>query len=748
MTRDECKAEISRLVPDCEVRRYIFNRFEQDTFLDTASEVYKSYSRIFTLTFFLMYAKYRTAQNCQTEIGQNSNIRSYLRVAKTFSELYKNKSVGFSAIESTIIDTQLDVGLGGHLSNLLGLAKYLIIDAENSFASIARKAEMARVSMRGTENENLSQVYDELVSLLELFPYLGRLKFQLEEIKTYQTYYFNNQTKVNLPIQKVNICYGRNEEFDTFLTLIKIGNEYCYLQRIIVDDNANRNGVERAFLTYAKPESELPFLHVVATNDENHIGEDGWLGLVGDGVVADIIRDLRLRVFEDDSHVLVRDFYSINFRYVKQLALAIVDSFTLGMMRDILNAYRFKHQSLFPSGDLTDQDIVRLPWENIIAVLIVKESATNILQFILKQHPDVLRELLKKLQARFGAQKFNLRIEQELLKKANEAFANWKAQYFPGRNIDTYAGLFIEEQRRDIEAEVYAIQIVKYLSSIVCVDETSDARLKNNYPLNIGSQIRMLTALQLDRGLDLKKKQDSVRAIVLGTLKNLYVFYCGFFKYAEIKMKYQEATQWKSLSYDTVKKYQTDAEKAFDLEIANQTKRLAPDEYDVLKVLQEIEKLNKECTFAIERDGGKRKILKNCLGRDSLLDYGKIRFLDNLLAFKNDDENDFSERMDGIIGIYKYLQNGEKKYAFDGIYPYIGSFEYATETRDGFKTAHFSIIVDDSSSDVEMISEFQYQINNKYYCLPNKLCCNNELKLWIEPIIISCDDQESIGDNE
>ena len=85
------------------------------------------------------------------------------------------------------------------------------------------------------------------------------------------------------------------------------------------------------------------------------------------------------------------------------------------------------------------------------------------------------------------------------------------------------------------------------------------------------------------------------------------------------------------------------------------------------------------------------------------------------------------------------MQNGnDVDSGMDGIYPYVGTYEYTHETRDGYRVAHFSIAspVRDAGMDVEILSEFRYVINSKYYCLPNKMCANNEIKLWIEPTII------------
>ncbi len=159
----------------------------------------------------------------------------------------------------------------------------------------------------------------------------------------------------------------------------------------------------------------------------------------------------------------------------------------------------------------------------------------------------------------------------------------------------------------------------------------------------------------------------------------------------------------------------------------------------VVKMLGEIKELNDECLFVKGRNS-KNAILKNFLGRYQLLDFNMIRPLSELLKFEGaEDKSQIDEVINKIITVYGYLQNGsDPESGMDGIYPYVGTYEYMHETRDGYRIAHFSISspVRDADMDVEILSEFRYGINSKYYCLPNKMCGNNEIKLWIEPTVI------------
>ena len=221
----------------------------------------------------------------------------------------------------------------------------------------------------------------------------------------------------------------------------------------------------------------------------------------------------------------------------------------------------------------------------------------------------------------------------------------------------------------------------------------------------------------------------------------MYIFYCGFFKYAQEKDRYKRQSRDVVFGAKDVEDFQRQANEAFRAEVKQQQKRLAHlKSGDIEQLLKEIETLNDECMFASTPQGKiKNTILRETLGRCPLLDFSQLQPLKHLVNFENVDEEKIDGRISSILEIYYYLQDGKgDSKGLDGIYPYVGTYEYAQETRDGSRIAHFSISSpgEKRDLDIEVVSEFHYSINSKYYCLPNRMCCNNDIKLWIEPTII------------
>ena len=76
--------------------------------------------------------------------------------------------------------------------------------------------------------------------------------------------------------------------------------------------------------------------------------------------------------------------------------------------------------------------------------------------------------------------------------------------------------------------------------------------------------------------------------------------------------------------------------------------------------------------------------------------------------------------------------------SYDPIYPYVVRYTVKSENRDGYNINNFSVFVTDDNitSEVKILSEWDYDINEKYYCIPNIDSSNK--RWWIEPFLISC----------
>ena len=86
--------------------------------------------------------------------------------------------------------------------------------------------------------------------------------------------------------------------------------------------------------------------------------------------------------------------------------------------------------------------------------------------------------------------------------------------------------------------------------------------------------------------------------------------------------------------------------------------------------------------------------------------------------------------------------------SYDPIYPYVVRYTERSENRDGYNINVFSVFFaeDSGEKEVKILSEREYIINEKYYCIPNVSTSNS--RWWIEPFLISCRKYDAIISGE
>lgn len=766
MTREKCIQRIGELIRDENVKNFVFGtRYRDSSFLTTIDEINGYYSRVLNLAFTLIYAKFNDWKyggkrtRTESDLSNVKSLNSFRRVSKTLTELYTDKGLNYSIIEPTIMDIQLDKSYNGALSNKLGFRQLFSQDDGHKFAAFTRQAAIYRDSTRfeGEDGkpENIEKKYSDLISYIKLFPFLSSIRIELVPVNEsnygksfvlYEVEQFDDDGNVTGTVKKtapsslfnvkiVIMDDEEDQELDTYLTLINSSGYYYFLQDIINDRTESSRTENLLLCNYASIGRDDDFFRINVTSDTSYVARSNEIMVYSDTACADIRRNLHLDVAEREKMYLIKDFYAINYRYVKPLTLSICDILKEDDERNIREYYlgikfKNKYKDLFEYSP---------SWDTKIAVLIVKESATNVLKVIFANRPDAYSELFSSLHSRLGADVFDKEKLAKIIREEQKiAFDRWKVKYFGSHQDDAEETItVVSEERKVINAEVCAMQLIAYLSDILKVDESRDKVYKNNYPLNINSHIRMLENLK-DSGLSLDKIKRRALSIVSNTLRVLYLFYCGFFKYVEVKSKYKAESKKRVISVKEINNYQTKANDAFREEVRLRVSELKTEETSIANFVAKLIQLNEECKFS-NNDNHKNVIIREYLGRYQLLDNSKIEPLITLTSFDdNDDEVTIKNKINGILEVYEYFKEGDDDYSgVDGIYPYVGTYEYSHETRDGYKIAHFSMSGFNNDMDIEVLSEFRYSVNSKYYCLPNKLCCENDrIKLWIEPTLI------------
>lgn len=105
-----------------------------------------------------------------------------------------------------------------------------------------------------------------------------------------------------------------------------------------------------------------------------------------------------------------------------------------------------------------------------------------------------------------------------------------------------------------------------------------------------------------------------------------------------------------------------------------------------------------------------------------------IKFIDDVLDFLNFLRYNSCEDLE--IASKQYI-------TFDPIYPFVVSFEAVLKNKDGITMSEYLVHTDDDGiKNIRMISLFNFDSTELYYCLPNMKKVFGEW--WIEPILIKC----------
>lgn len=743
MTRDECISKINKLVPDENVRDCIFcgdNR-DADEFLTVRPIILKYFSNIFNLTFVFIYSRYKAWKTIDG-VCDETTPTNFLRVFNELEKIYKDSPLTFDIIENLLVDIQLDIVTQGAICKELRLTNKII--KSNNFAKYAYKAKKARKSSRVSEEISIEKRYDELVELLSAFPFIRDLTFEKNKIENIalfadgETIPLNNIFSISMSLDSFyDDEEGFNKNLDTNYTIICRGGMYYCLERIDYSQDADScNGF--ISLNYWLIGSFNETLELKITNNAEQISlsSNDCLVISYDTAFEDYSYRFLIDTEEsgEEDEYRISNFYSINYKYIKNLALAISDVMQESGRESLTDFYGKKHHfEKISSGvnyKFNDREIY-YSWSEIISVLMIEEGTTNVLTFLLKKDKDIKDRLLHNLEFRLGKELFSKEDIDLKINKAYQNFCEEQSKEVSGGNIHLF-----KRELNDKYAEMCARMIIVGISHAINGNDLTE--YKPSFPLSIRSKKLVLEEIK-SADINMETKVEMLKQIILQTFKTLYCFYFGFLGYSNVKRDFDNESFYKSMTIKEINAYQKKAEDAFQDRINSKLREFETEEKGSYKSLL----LSfKDFCLKCEEDGKENysRMLKDTLGKSKIMDTSDIDYL--VRCFDgNLDEDELDEIIDNIRGIFNYLQTGKKRKKSSSlgvIFPYVATCEYTDISRDGNEIYHFSIISKTGQElNIRVLSEFQYKLNEKYYFLPNKTSSDERLNLWIEPVLIN-----------
>jgi len=226
-------------------------------------------------------------------------------------------------------------------------------------------------------------------------------------------------------------------------------------------------------------------------------------------------------------------------------------------------------------------------------------------------------------------------------------------------------------------------------------------------------------------------------------------FYAGLIEYGKHKGDFDAKSRCGSLTEKNINNAQKIMCKSF-LEAAKAMAEQLPAAVatEPKMVLDLLQRFMKSCEESSQANNViVSKNLCAAIGRFEIVDTSRLKRLIQQLPtigtrITQEDAKAWNRVTLDILGFFKSGSTSDTRMegdAFNAVYPFTATFNKGRENPDGYKTITFSLNIDldedDKVDEINVLSEFKYNPNEVYYCLPNVTRSN--FKWWIDPVLIS-----------
>ncbi len=461
--------------------------------------------------------------------------------------------------------------------------------------------------------------------------------------------------------------------------------------------------------------------------------------------------------------IFAKSLFSLGFKYIKNLALAVSDTVTRETKRKLYEHYSIRYSDVFELG--YKKNLNEINWDNIFTILMIEEGPSELLEFLLDSDGFYFDKILKNLEVRYNKIGFANEVKEKYEDAQDQELSMMKKYATDNmafvKNLDSISKTFM------------AKSIIDGLASLESNGKTNNAHFVESLPMRIKTLDKIIANSEPAMAKALK-----INKILEKTFRYIIPFYEGIIAYQLAKEELHEKLENNGLDPDLVdRKHQRElCENAF-FEAAGKS----IDEIERLPLGRLIEVFRNLNTGLYYTKGGRVHVsdrgraLKDAIGRNYICSFKTFEDIikfnkedvsdividyipEDITNFINNEKHDKPETLVANVVLFNrfllktkellyYLIYNEdyqremilgQQISYDPIYPYVVRYTVKSENRDGYNINNFSVFVTDDNitSEVKILSEWDYDINEKYYCVPNITSSNK--RWWIEPFLISC----------
>ena len=721
--------DLIKLFPDKEIRTYIFEANGLDFNIDeepvnlTLQKYYLAFHNLLNLAFVYAFSCFETVVNFNSRSeysleyyleNGNSNSR---RVLNTMRKIYKDCSLSTELIQFILMDIYFDYRMGEE-SRLSDLIPYFFSNKKVNLAEIFTWVNNSMFSSR-YEACTLEYAENTFRELCLAMPFLKTTKLVYDDKCDW--YYFETDRSKTFTLGKIytfglvdKIAHNPKRSYFYYVSEINLNTiKYedvsqsrfciCKLSGVIGPNNRSvSNGILKPYVINRDVESFISYLN------------------------PDIQYDVKK---SDNVELVIKQIYQVNYKYVKNLGLALADAVTRDSYSDKIDDLTEALKNLYP--ELFKEK--ERDWDTIFTMLLIELGPSKVLETIFSVIENIGFRICANLINRFGdviADKFGTKLE-----KANDfdQLVEMRLQQF----IKATGLVDSEKIRKRLSVEIKVKIILTAIVKAMGEDKETAYSEKGVHRY----------ASILDNDEEDKLDDNYVISVFKLFLKKIICFYEGLFAYSKEKSAIDARNR--ILSTNELKQIKNNCEEKF--------KDAAIHKFNEIKdidgcgqLLRMFINLAKECYF---EDGNN---YNTDASKDLYLLLGRRYVFDVESWMKESEENGIDVNIDDdkwwakkAIPVMRYFTTGRfdkhnhEANLFKAVYPIVGNYYKLSKNQDDYDTAMFSLEIDanqngsgDFFNTVGFLSEFEFRLNKQYYCLPNVL--RSTKKRWIDPFTIEC----------
>lgn len=720
---------------DDTIKEYIFDSTDFEECVEDTERYVFYFNNIMSLAFIFAHGcyKYDCTQNPQSCKERAKNHNS-LRIINSLEKAFVQYPATSELIQFVLTDIQFDMIQGSNNSELLGVFENMCNFNSQEFSLVKYfkiisqwKASPSRYtpSTYGMKDSDISGMMCELLENMSFLSdynlvcngtdnFVFEPKRKLRKLKT-------------IPVP--HLLFKDEEKYFGIFTLFSA-------------EKSMENNTQALNLRYLSCDSSSTLSFTVSNNQnlqcENFIDADP------EEVYSEITGGDSWNPDSDEEEGkkngnFIDQIHTINYKYIKNLALAVSDAISInpGSKEVLVRSFYRNHRDIFDKIDKdTDLNKTELDWDGIIVMLLIEASPTRVLEALIKgvrrNFYDISKNVCKRID----------NPSMPIYGLNNSELDNLVYEVIESKSITGEAYAFGKLPVNKSSDKLYPSAAANLIISSLSVLE-EDPTKKMICAGNISDNKSLLEKMQREGSTETKIKYVSV---ILGeTFKHLLCFYKGVIEYGKIKTKFDAESSDKCLTEAQIASYQKQLNAHF-MDAAKQEAVFlkdfdTSDSKDVIRLIDlfvDFCEKNKSSN-ALFVTLGKHEILnindfKNCA----------FHYIGNLIPMTSDNIEDW---MNFTLNILEYLKTGSfndtpvDSALFNAVYPFSATYNRGNENYDGYRTATFTLNIDidgdnkaEYKGDINVLTEFSYNLSSVFYCLPNILRSNK--KWWIDPLLI------------